>query len=159
LSKPFEQKDLQRIMQKWIGERKTVAPKVNKQEKTFVPEPEKPTSMSSELYDLTLLNQLALNDEEFIAKMKELFITSTPEIVDQIFESFEGNEFEKMSGLAHKLKPSIDTFNIHSLKETIRKIEKFHTLGGSKEELVNWLSQLKTDSGLVIDDLKRSLEK
>jgi hypothetical protein len=45
------------------------------------------------------------------------------------------------------------------LKETIRKIEKFHTLGGSKEELSAWLLQLKTDSGLVIEDLKRTLEK
>ncbi len=159
LSKPFEQKDLQRIMQKWIGERKSALPSLPKNEISQHLEPEKSKSMSSELYDLTLLNQLALNDEEFIAKMKELFISSTPEIVEQIFETFEGNEFEKMSGLAHKLKPSIDTFNIHSLKETIRKIEKFHTLGGSKEELSAWLLQLKTDSGLVIEDLKRTLEK
>ena len=77
------------------------------------------------LYDLSLLTQMSSGNEQFVDKMVKLFISLAKDNI-QIFEqSLNNNDINTIIKTAHKIKPSIDQMGIDSLKEVIRKVEKF----------------------------------
>jgi PAS domain S-box-containing protein len=116
LSKPFEESQLLNIVSRWVG--KTIPKKVKIEEVITIKTNDMP------LYDLTQLNTLARGNKEFIGKMIALFIEQVPASVKEIQEAYEQKDFEKVKKTAHRIKPSIDTMGIESLKEEIREIEQ-----------------------------------
>jgi HPt (histidine-containing phosphotransfer) domain-containing protein len=74
--------------------------------------------------DLTDLKEMAMGNDEFVEKMVRVFLESTKESLDQLLQAFEEGNFDRVSALAHKIKPSIDMMGIKDLHEPIRTIEK-----------------------------------
>ncbi len=75
------------------------------------------------LYDLSLLEEMAMGDESFMKEIAETFISSVPPVVEAMVEYCKKEEWQKMGGEAHHLKSNIDTLQIFSIKEEIRAIE------------------------------------
>ena len=69
-----------------------------------------------------------------------------------MLEAFEKGDFEKVSALAHKIKPSIDMMGIKDLQEPIRTIEKDGKESG--QELPNLVPKLDKILTTVFDELK-----
>ncbi|SFU44311.1 PAS domain S-box protein [Pontibacter akesuensis] len=78
---------------------------------------------SPPLYDLTLLEKMSRGNEVFIKRTKQLFIDTVPACVSEMQQKRNEAAWNEVSGLAHKLKPTIDTMRIESLKEVVRQIE------------------------------------
>jgi HPt (histidine-containing phosphotransfer) domain-containing protein len=75
------------------------------------------------LYDLTMVNSVSGGDEAFIKKMIELFVETVPPSLVELQDAVEQQQWDKVSKVAHKLKSTIDSMGISSLKDEIRTIE------------------------------------
>lgn len=81
------------------------------------------TAVEEKLYDLSLVELIGKGNPGFIQKMVSLFLEQVPHDLEKMNEYAANNEWEYISKLAHKMKPSIEGMGINSLKEPIREIE------------------------------------
>ncbi|HCQ30416.1 MAG TPA: hypothetical protein DIU39_09030 [Flavobacteriales bacterium] len=77
------------------------------------------------LFDLTLLEQTAMGNQEFMQKMIQMFVDQTPVLLTEMQTCIANNDWAQLGAKAHKLKPSIDLMGIAQLKQEIRDIEQF----------------------------------
>lgn len=75
------------------------------------------------LYDLSMVELIGKGNPGFIQKMVSLFLEQVPKDLEKMNELTAKSEWEQISKLAHRMKPSIEGMGIHSLKESIREIE------------------------------------
>jgi PAS domain S-box-containing protein len=75
------------------------------------------------LYDLSLINTIGKDDDAFAKKIVSIFLETMPESLEHLIKTARENNYEQMSKTAHKMKSSIDSMGITSLKETIRELE------------------------------------
>jgi HPt (histidine-containing phosphotransfer) domain-containing protein len=75
------------------------------------------------LYDLTMVRQIGKGNPDFIGKMVALFLDQLPNDIVKLKEYVDKDEWEALSKLAHRMKPSIEGMGIHSLKTIIRELE------------------------------------
>ncbi len=82
-------------------------------------------SVNSEnkLYDLTMIQSVSGGDKVFIKKMILLFIETVPQNVQELVDATEKRNWELVSKMAHKLKSTIDSMGIRSLRSQIRSVE------------------------------------
>ena len=81
-----------------------------------MPEPEK-------LYDTIALTQTHQADGEFVHYMIDLFLESIPKTVGKLKKAGKEEDWKTVYFYAHKLKTSIDLFNLEPLKNLIRDVE------------------------------------
>ena len=112
LSKPFDEAQLLQVLSYWLS------PHPGNLAQNLKEEPEQP------LYDLRQLRRIGRGNEGFIQKMIALFREQGVADAAGMQEAYQAGDLEKVSQLAHRLKPSIDTLHVVSLKDTIREIEQ-----------------------------------
>lgn len=154
LSKPFEENQLLEILIKWI--KKT---EINKPTNISLPKKivEAKLSNSEEyvpLFDLSKLKMISKGNIEFINKMIALFIeTSSTSIVD-MKQAYLNNDFEKISKIAHRIKPSIENLEISSLKNEIKEIEMNAENYQKSEQLEHLILKVEQVLNEVTSNLK-----
>lgn len=102
----------------------------------LMPEPVK-------LYDTEALIKTDEHNPEFIKYMVSLFVKHLPETSTNLEKACHESNWENVYFFAHKMKASIDLFNLHPLKELIRKVEQSAlklTQTDSIEEDVNFIT-------------------
>ena len=98
--------------------------------------------MADKLYDLEPLNNLVDGNEKFRKYLIELFIQTTPPILQDIKQSWEAMDWTNLYAHTHKLKPTLDSMGIYSMKPVVNDIlqsAKTHTDG---EKLKEYVAQL-----------------
>lgn len=70
-------------------------------------------------YKLTKVKELADGDEEFIKAMAEAFVEEVPEAVALIKEGVETYDFKKTYENAHKIKPTVQMFELGIYNDVI----------------------------------------
>jgi hypothetical protein len=70
----------------------------------------------------------------------------------------EKNDLESMGAIAHKIKPSIDTFNIIPVKHDIRTIEAARNGKIPQQDLQKLLGQTRINLDKVIAELKKQFQ-
>lgn len=96
------------------------------------------------LFKLEKLRDQNHPDRDFVKNMVELFIQTTPEILDYMKQDLKAENYDEVARLAHKLKPSIDMLEITSQKERIRNIENFARNQKNIETLPEMVDELTT---------------
>jgi PAS domain S-box-containing protein len=142
LNKPFEERDLIEVISKWLGSK--------------LPEiVEKPAEQAgSALFDLSKLRGIANGNVAFVKKMIQLFMDQTPPSVAAMEAAYQANDFESVSKIAHRIKPSIDNMGIVSLKNDIREIELQAVEYQQSERLFKLIDHVKKVIEMVVDNLK-----
>ncbi len=77
------------------------------------------------LYDLTMVRAVSGGDESFIKKMVLLFVETVPPSVRDMQAAVAAEEWEQVGKLAHKLKSTVDSMGIVSLRDDIRSLENY----------------------------------
>ncbi len=107
------------------------------------------------LYDLSKIHELSRGDLAFVNKMIGIFIDQTPVSVKLIRQAFEIGDFESISKIVHRIKPSIENMGIVSLSSILRELEseskKEEVTGQKLKRLVNELDEVLSR---VINQLK-----
>jgi len=83
------------------------------------------TSMLPEnrLYDLSMVQSVSGGDEGFIKKMVALFIETVPQNLDELVKAVQAEQWDQVAKTAHKLKSTVDSMGIKSIKQEIRTVE------------------------------------
>jgi len=102
-----------------------------------------------------LLKQMSRGNQDFVKKMVLIFIKLARENSMQFRSAMEQNEWEVLQRAAHKIKPSIDQMGIVSLKEDVRKLEKFDFEMGNLIELQRLVDILSKTLLQVADELEK----
>ena len=118
VSKPFKEEDLLKVISKWLGNEQNSTTVISEQSiKPIVQIQEEP------LYNLNHLQIISNGNEAFIKKLLGIFCTQTPQLIVDIKQAYKNNDLEKVSALAHKIKPSIDNLGITSINQLVKDIE------------------------------------
>ncbi|WBO83738.1 PAS domain S-box protein [Hymenobacter yonginensis] len=121
LSKPFQEEQLFQAIAGALGQRPAV----------LVATPDAPESEpTAALYSLSGIRRLAHGNEEFVRRLAQLFIQTTPPAVRELEQHLAAADFELLGAAAHQLKSSLDGLQIRSLHGPIRRLE-----AGRKEPL------------------------
>src|ERR1700761_6659046 len=81
------------------------------------------TVENSRLYDLSMVQSVSGGDEGFIRKMVALFIETVPQNVQDLKNALQAENWELVGKTAHKLKSTIDSMGIKSIRQEIRTVE------------------------------------
>ena len=130
LAKPFDEERLFRVISRNLIS--TIPAAAAETAAKAVPDPEKEithknnnTNMSANtrLYDLTMVQSVSGGDEAFIRKMVALFIETVPQNMQELISAVQAENWEQVGKTAHKLKSTIDSMGIKSIRQEIRTVE------------------------------------
>lgn len=113
LIKPFKEKELLAVLADTLfGQHSPKDSNENQNPETGV------------LYDLSLVEEMAKGNEEFVRQLIEIFTSTVPATVDELKAALHNKNSQQIGAIAHKLKPTIDTLLIRSLQADIRTLEQ-----------------------------------
>jgi len=109
-------------------------------------------------YKLEKVRELASGDDDFVTAIASAFLEEVPEAIIQINEGITNKNFHKVYQNAHKIKPTIQMFDIAILDDVLvlqdwGKFEKITDDVSVEQERVNAVikavvSELKSDFSL-----------
>jgi CheY-like chemotaxis protein len=82
------------------------------------------TAPKSLTFDLSYLRSISNDNEDFIKEMMLTFVQTMPGIMEQMRTCVIEKNWEKLSRLAHQIKPSFTLMGIHTLRTDILFIEE-----------------------------------
>ncbi|WP_316632481.1 PAS domain S-box protein [uncultured Flavobacterium sp.] len=142
ITKPFEEFDLI----------ETISRFTNKRFKDI----DKPVFESNgELYDLKILQKISRGNSEFVSKMIVIFIDQIEEILPKAEVALSSDNFLLLNQLIHKIKPSVESMGIVSIKDEISILEKITKEQPVKEKISHLFFQIKQTLLIVVDQLKK----
>lgn len=109
------------------------------------------------LYDLSYLNEIGQGDQDMIKKILVLFLQQTPALLAELHDARAGNDYAAVKMHAHKMKSSIHTLGISSLKEVIQELETTAMEQGSWHTIDALISELDTVIPLTLAQLQAFL--
>ncbi len=111
------------------------------------------------LYNLSTVKEFVGEDQEQITSLVIIFLEDVPDMLENLNDSLKGSDMENIKFYAHKLKSSIDLFQIKDLYDLIRDLEDNAKTQNNEEliseqvETVNYvlesvMAELKSDFGV-----------
>jgi CheY-like chemotaxis protein/HPt (histidine-containing phosphotransfer) domain-containing protein len=97
------------------------------------------------LYDLSLINTIGKDDKAFAKKIISIFLDSMPESLELLVKHGKEKNYEQIAKTAHKMKSSIDSMGISSLKDIIRELESTKADKDSSETLIPKVKSILND--------------
>ena len=116
---------------------------------------EETVAAPARLYDLSMVEAISGGDRSFINKMLLLFLETVPVTLDEFKRSAADGQWLMLSKHAHKLKSTIDSMGIASLKQVIREIESGGKHGEDPEGLRSRVNEVMKVMKEVIDEVRR----
>jgi HPt (histidine-containing phosphotransfer) domain-containing protein len=113
---------------------------------------------SKKLFDLTNLNEMLGGDQKAIFQMVKIFLQATPESMAELNKSFQKEDYDGVSKMAHKLKSSVDIFCIHEIKQDIRRLENNTRDEINIDEVPELVQKINTVLQLAIEQVKDEKE-
>jgi hypothetical protein len=121
LTKPFKEKELYEVMFRVFNNEGSFGRSLNNK---IVPiNDATPTPVEENLYDLKHVIDLARGNNDFVLTLIKIFLDTIPADTRSMAGACKDKKWDSVSKLAHKLKSTIDTMQMTSLKEVIRTIE------------------------------------
>ena len=80
--------------------------------------------MKYKLYNLSQVKLFLGDDKQQLGNMITIFLNETPVMLRALNENCDSHNYEEVKFYAHKLKSSIDLFQINGLQNDIRTLEK-----------------------------------
>ena len=113
--------------------------------------------MPEKLYSLDLVKKLAHNNYEVIHKLIHVFIKQAPASVSDIKSAYYSKDYEAVSSLAHKIKPTYGYFAVSGTEKDIELIEKLSVIGSPSPEIEEIIIKLEQATRMVVAEMKADL--
>jgi CheY-like chemotaxis protein len=113
--------------------------------------------IEEQLYDLSMVKSVSGGDENFIKKMVDLFIETVPQNVNELNTALKNEDWEQVSKMAHKLKSTVDSMGIKSLKTDIRTVETNAKHKESLLEIPGLAIKIESVINKCIDRLRKEI--
>lgn len=149
MAKPFEEPMLFKTVSKNI--------KKGTDMNNFSTTVDKPSRAEGKLYDLSMVDAISGGDQSFTKRMLQLFLDTVPATLADIRSTCDKGEWMALSKHAHKLKSTIDSLSIVSLKEVIRSIEIGGKTNPDPDQLKNLVANVLEVMEKVMVQVKQEL--
>lgn len=116
------------------------------------------SSSQARIYDLSMVESISGGDQGFVRKMLELLLQTMPQTLAELEAASQEANWIQVGKIAHKMKSTIDSLGISSLREEIRSLEQNGKqeqgtaipaqAGRVKQVMEECLAQIKKDHGL-----------
>lgn len=147
LPKPFTPEDLYRKLFKDL--------KIRPSQKSLKQEPA-PTPTTS--YNLQYLRSVSGNNAEFIREMITTFLHTLPGVLAEMQKASQERSWEKLSRLAHQIKPSFTLMGLDGLRSRVLFIEENGKAYTRTDELPNVVKDFAEKCEIVIRELTLEAE-
>ena len=107
--------------------------------------------------DLNYLEDLALGSKDFLEDMISSFLKSTPESLQKMEEALNGQDWNRVGSIAHKLKTS---FSFMGMEETVKNAKTLQDYGLNStniESIPELVEALKTSFAEAKSELEAEL--
>lgn len=138
LPKPFTPDDLYRKLFEDLKITPAAKVEIKKEKKT-----------KQKYFDFSYLRTVSGNNEEFIQEMIHTFSQSVPGVLNEMKISLSSKDWEKLSRLAHQIKPSFTLMGLDSMRSTLILIEEH----GKERKDLEELTQITQNFLIHCDDL------
>ncbi len=152
ISKPFNQQDLYNKICSVLHKKREFIPH------TMITDKNNASSNGKKQIDLSYLKEIAEGNTDFIKKMIMAYLSQTPGMLADMTKSIDGKRWNDLRGLAHKMKPSLDFVGIHSIKQTVKDIEKYSHEETHLELLPDMVEEVRSTCILAMKELEHELE-
>jgi CheY-like chemotaxis protein len=115
------------------------------------------TPANPRLYDLTMVQSVSGGDDGFIKKMVALFIETVPQNIQDMKKALNEENWDQVGKLAHKLKSTIDSMGIKSIRQEIRTVEANAKQKESLQEVPALIGTIDTVISECIAQLKAEI--
>lgn len=112
------------------------------------------STANERLYDLSLIEEMAGGDEDFMKELAETFVSSVPPVVAMMTEACANGDWSTMGKEAHSLKSNIETLQIRSLSAEIRAIEAAGKHGLDLDKMPELVERVKSIMLEAIEQIK-----
>lgn len=146
ITKPFTQEDLFQALTKYLGRKLTIKQRA-------VEELSKTKDLP--VIDLSYLKKVSNNNGQFIQEIVASFLESMPNTVEDIKTQLAQKNWEQLSRVVHKIKPTITLMGIHHLKDKIVLLEQ-ESKNGQNE---NTIQELAEEVSLFLSRAIKSLRE
>ena len=106
--------------------------------------------------DLSFLYEIADGSDEFIVESIDMFLQQTPQLLTEIGQGIESQNWNVAGAAAHKLKPNLGFFGMHLLQGMMQEIEVM-AKGGIPDTAA--ISQKFNTAKVMIDENLVKLEQ
>ena len=110
--------------------------------------------MTELLYDLQPLNAMVDGNEKFRKYLIELFIQTTPPILEDLNSSLAAKDYDGIYAHTHKVKPTLDSMGMVSLRKTVENLLQGSKHKKSLEELEPLVKKLCSHVNKAIEHLQ-----
>ena len=110
---------------------------------------------AASIYDLTLINSISGGDNEFTVRMVQLFLDTMPAMLQQLNDLSQNRSWQQLGDLAHKMKSTIDSMGIKSLKNEIRQLEKYGKSADHLTEIPGLVSTVSSVMNKCMETIKK----
>jgi CheY-like chemotaxis protein len=158
LTKPFKAKELEDVILRVIKNEGAFGRDLNnKPANTLNSTVKEATNVTTaeKLYDLKSVHDIARGSEDFVLMLVKIFLDTIPADSKAMVQACEEKKWDSVSKLAHKLKSTIDTMHMVSIKENIRTVEADAKQGINKEILPAMIQKINN----VIESTATHLRK
>ena len=142
LSKPFKEDQLINVISRWINKSSSDGQNASSSEK------------ENFSHDLKGVRVVGKEKQVFTDEHIELFIHQAPALIKEIIDAYETNDFIKVNRTAHRLRASVNTVGMGSLKNEILEIELSGEEEQKTERFKTLITQLNRSINQVVDELK-----
>lgn len=91
------------------------------------------------LVDLTFLRKMSRGNQVFVMNMIHLFFETSQPLIDQVRVHHKNGEMEKVRKSLHKMKPSVDSMGMRTLKQLMSRIENAIDKQQHADKVDDWL--------------------
>ena len=169
LAKPFDEARLFRVISRNLSRRKepgvvrsAPAPAPAQSNGSFITNLNNNNNMTGEnsrLYDLSMVQSVSGGDEGFIQRMVALFIETVPQNVQDLKKAMQEEDWEQVGKTAHKLKSTIDSMGIKSIRQEIRIVEANARQKESLQDIPSLVANIDAVIGECIGQLQTEVLK
>ncbi|MGV6831360.1 MAG: Hpt domain-containing protein [bacterium] len=105
-------------------------------------------------YKLYRVRELAGDDEEFIETLVATFLEEVPEDARQLEIAVDSRDFLKSYKVAHKLKPTVDLFELGVLDDLI-EVQDWGKFEKKNEDITEEFNRVITAINNAVEELKQ----
>lgn len=110
--------------------------------------------MSEKKFNLSKLRGITGGDKEQMNELRSLFLSVNSKNLADLNLAYKEGQLNKVKELAHKMKTSIDLWDIGALKQDIRKIERLAQEGNNNAVLAQLIDKLNEVLKTVFDGMR-----
>jgi HPt (histidine-containing phosphotransfer) domain-containing protein len=104
--------------------------------------------------DISMLYDVAANDEAYIKLMADTFLKTVPAYLTNINESFQKGDFEALYQSAHKMKSTLSIVKINDMLEWVKQIEQYAKQKNNDQALAGLLEKVNKRFLIAIELLQ-----